>query len=268
MTLSIGQAWEETSAFLSKEARLVAPVALATFALPTVLADWAYPGGTAGSGAGWLLVLVLLVVLVGQMTVVLLVNGWRESIGEAMGKAARRLPILVAALIIAFVPVAIIATLAIGGTLVSAGIDNPAAVTPAALAKLPGFLWAVLILTILFVILGVRLFVASAVAVSEGVGPIALIKRSFHLTAGNFWRLLALVLLLGLVALILDSVVTMVVGSVATLAMGEPKAFNTSALIVALASGLIGALVSTVSAAMAGRVYAQLTKPEASVPKA
>ncbi|MEO5578862.1 MAG: hypothetical protein ABIR25_07430 [Sphingomicrobium sp.] len=265
MKLSIGTAWEETSAFLGKEARLVAPVALATFALPTVLADWAYPAGNAGSGAGWLLLVVLLVVLVGQMTMILLANGWRGSIGEAMGKAARRLPLLIGALLIVFLPIALVATIALGGALVGAGITDPAAVTPAALAKVPGAAWIVFLVLILLIVVGVRMFPASAIAASEDVGPLALLKRSLRLTRGVFWRLLVLVVLLGLVGVILDSAVTMVVGSLATLAAGEPKAFNTSALIVALAGGLVGAVVSTVSAIMAGRVYDQLARPEASV---
>ncbi len=262
MKLSIGKAWEETSAFLGREARLVAPVALALFALPAVLADWAYPGGTAGSGASWLLLVVLVAVLIGQMTVVLLVNGWRGSIGEAIGKAARRLPVLLAALAIVFLPVVLIATIALGATLVGAGITDPAAVTPATLARVPGVAWIVIVLALIFIFLGVRMFPAAATAASEGAGPIALIKRCWRLTRGTFWRLLVLVLLLGLAGLILDWAVTAVVGSIAALATGEPKAFNTSALLIALATGLVGAIVSTVSAAMAGRVYAQLAGAE------
>ena len=257
MTVSIGKAWEETSAFLGREARLVAPVALATFALPAILADWAFPKGASGAAA-WLMLVVLAAVLIGQMTVVLLVNDWRGSIGEAMGKAARRLPVLLAGMIIVFFPAILIATVAVGVSLVGAGITDPASVTPQALAKLPGFLWALLLLSLLFIVLAVRMFPISAVAASEPVGPIGLIKRSWSMTRGNFWRLFALVLLLGIAALVLDGAVTMVVGSIATLAAGEPKAFNTSALMVALVSGLIGALVSTVSAAMVGRVYAQV----------
>lgn len=260
MKLSIGKAWEETSAFLGKEARLVVPVALATFALPSILVQWAYPGGTTGGGAGWLMILVLLAVLVGQMTVVLLVSGWRGSIGEAMTKAVRRLPALVAALVIVFLPIVVIATIALGGALVSAGITDPAAVTPAALAKIPGVAWVVFLLTLAFIFLWVRMFPASAIAANETAGPIELIKRSWQLTKGSFWRLLALILLLGVVGLILNWAVTMVVGSIAALAAGEPRAFNLSAMLVALASGLVGAIVSTVSAAMIGRVYVQLTE--------
>ena len=266
MRLSIGKAWEETSAFLGREAKLVAPVALATFALPAILAGWAVPKGATGSGAGLLMILVLLVTLIGQMTVILLVNGWRGSIGQAMGKAARRLPVLVAALVIAFLPAVIIAILAFGGSLVGAGITDPAALTPEMLARMPAFLWGVLLLTILMIVLGVRMFPLSAITASEPAGPIAMLKRSWQLTRGVFWRLLALVLLLGLVALVLDWAATAVVGSIAALVAGEPSAFNTSALLIALATGFVGALVSTVSAAMAGRVYAQLSAPEASVP--
>jgi hypothetical protein len=266
LKLSIGKAWEETSAFLGREAKLVAPVALATFALPSILAKWAYPGGGAGGAAGLVMMLVLVAVLIGQMTVILLVNGWRGSIGEAMGKAASRLPILIGALIIVFLPIVILATFALGGMLVSAGITDPAALTPEALARMPVFLWAVIILSIFLIFLGVRMFPVSAIAASESVGPVALLKRSWQLTRGVFWRLLVLVILLGLIALVLDWAVTAVVGSIAALTAGELKAFNTSALVVALASGLVGALVSTVSAAMVGRVYAQLAGPEASVP--
>ena len=266
--LSIGKAWEEASTFLGREARLVAPVALATFALPTILAKWAFPGGATGGGAGWLMLIVLLTVLVGQMTVILLVNGWHGSIGEALAKAARRLPVLVAALTILFLPIVLIATIALGSALVGAGITDAAGVTPAALAKVPGVAWIIVLLAVAFIFLWVRMFPASAIAASETVGPIALIKRSWTLTKGVFFRLLVLALLLGLVGLILDWSVTAVVGSIATLAAGEPKAFNTPALIVALAGGLVGAVVSTVSAAMAGRVYAQLaTTPNVTVPK-
>ena len=91
-------------------------------------------------------------------------------------------------------------------------------------------------------------------------------SRSWALTKGAFWRLLVLALLLGILAVVLDLAVTAVVGSIATLAAGEARAFNLSALIVALAGGLVGAIVSTVSAAMVGRVYAQLSV-EPSVPK-
>ena len=260
MKLSIGKAWEETSAFLGKEARLVAPVALATFALPSVLASWAYPGGSTGGGAGWLMVVVLLAAIVGQMTIVLLVNGWRGSVGEAMSKSVRRLPIPVGALLIVILPLMLIAIVGFGASIASAGITDPTALTPEAIAKLPKVGWLLLFFTLALIIILVRFFPISAIAVSEPIGVIKLLKRSWTLTKGSFWRLLVLVLLLGIIALVLGWAVTGVVGSIAALAAGEPRAFNLSALLVALASGLVGAIVSTVSAAMVGRVYAQLAE--------
>lgn len=268
MKLSIGQAWEETSAFLGREARLVAPVALATFALPASLAGWAYPGNAGGGGAGWLLVLVMLVAMVGQMTIVQLINGWRGSIGEAMSNAGRRLPRLLGALVIAFLPVMLVAIVGFGVSLNSAGITDPAALTPEMIAKLPYVGWLLLFVGLFLIVVGVRLFPIAAIAVSEPIGAIKLLKRSWILTKGAFWRLLVLALLLGIVAVVLDLAVTAVVGSIATLAAGEPAAFNVSALLVALVSGLVGAIVSTVSAAMAGRVYAQLSAQPGVPPRA
>jgi hypothetical protein len=256
--LSIGKAWEETSAFLGKEARLVAPVALATFAFPAVLSGWAFPGGATGA-MGWVMLLALIVALIGQMTIVLLANGWRGSIGEAMGRAVRRLPVLIGALLIVFLPLILIAIIAMTAVLSSAGITDPTTLTPQTLARVPNIGWIALLLTLFFIVAGVRLFPVAAIAANEPVGPIALLRRSWRLTSGSFWRLLALVLLLGVLTMVVSQAVTAVTGSVAALAVGEPRPFNLSALLIALATGLVGAIISTVSATMVGRVYAQLS---------
>ena len=258
MKLSIGKAWEETSAFLGKEARLVAPVALATFAFPSILSGWAFPGGSTGA-MGWLMLIVLVVALIGQMTIVLLANGWRGSIGEAMGRAARRLPVLIGALLIVFLPLILIAVLALSALLAGAGITDPTTLTPQTIARVPNIGWLVLFLTLFFVVAGVRLFPVSAIAASEPVGPVGLLRRSWRLTSGSFWRLLALVLLLGVLTMIVSWAVTAVTGLLAALAVGEPRPFNLSALLIALATGLVGAVISTVSATMVARVYAQLS---------
>lgn len=258
MKLSIGKAWDEASAFLGREARLIAPVALAAFAIPAVLARWAFPNNPQGS-AGLLMLLVLVIGLIGQMTIILLAVGWHGSVGQAMRKAVNRLPVLLGALIIVFFPLMLVAGIAIGALLFGSGIVDPSAIAPEALMKIPGMMWITLLFAVLVVFLGVRMFQATAVAVHEPVGPIALIKRSWQLSRGVFWRLFALFLLLALAGQILTYVTTITIGSVVVLATGEPKPFNTSALLIALAIGLVGAIVSSISAAMAGRVYAQLS---------
>ena len=269
MKLSIGTAWEETSAFLGKEARLVTPVALATFALPSMLVGWAFPGGgptNAGGGGLLLLIAVLLVTMIGQMTIVLLVLGWSGSVGQAMAKAAQRVPTLFGAALIVFLPLSLIAVIGLGVALASAGVTDPATLTPKALLAIPSVWWISLLVALLVIILMVRLFPMSAVAAKEAIGPIKLLRRSWALTKGNGGRLLVLLLLLGIGGFILNAAVTMVAGSFAVLAIGAPKEFNLAALVVALVGGLVGALVSAVSAAMIGRVFAQLSV-EPSVPK-
>lgn len=261
MTLSVGKAWDETKDFLAREGRLVVPVALATFALPSVLAGWAYPDGNPGSrgGSGLLLMLAVLVaVIIGQMTIALLATGWSGRLGDAMSKVARRLPILLLALLIVFLPISIAAIVLLGSVLTGAGLTDPTMMTAEALAKVPRIGWIMLVLMLVFIFASVRLFPISAVAATESVGPVQLLKRSWALTKGQFGRLLVLMLLLLLVAVILDLAVSLTIGSVAALALGEARAFNLSALVVALASGLVGAAVSSVSASMVGRVYVQL----------
>lgn len=267
MKLSIGKAWEEASAFLAREAKLVAPVALATFALPSILVGLAFPGGmAAGGGAGLMMLLALVASLWGQMTIVLLANHWTGSLGQALGKAAQSLAVLIVAFLLVFVPIILLFSLSLGLLLIGAGMNDPAAIAPAQIAKIPGVALTLLGLVLVFLFLAARLFLASAVAVMENVGVFALIKRSWRLTRGAFLRLLALVVLLLVIQFVLGLAVTTVIGSVAVLAAGELKPFNTSALIVALASGLLGAIIASIWAAMAGRVYAQLAGPQASVP--
>ena len=172
MKLSIGKAWEETSAFLRREAKLVAPVALATFALPAILGQWAFPAGAVGDGRGWIMLLALIVAMIGQMTVILLVNGWHGSVGEGLGKAASRLPTLFAVLVIVFLPIILIVGAILGVMLTSAGLAYPPSMTPESLARVPGIAWVILITMLLVLYVAVRIFPVAAVAVSETLGPI------------------------------------------------------------------------------------------------
>ncbi len=262
MKLSIGKAWEEASAFLLREGRLVVPVALAMFALPSTLLNWAYPAGSAtaaSGGASLVLFLILVAVMIGQMAIVLLATGWHGSIGEALGKVARRVPSLLGAALLIFGPLLIIFSIALAAALMAAGISDPANVTPEVMTKIPAVTWLILLMLVITLFLAVRLFPMSAVAANESVGPISLIRRSWAMTRGRFARLLMALLLLVVAALVLSYAVSIVVGSVITLSLGEARPFNLSALIIALAGGIVSALISSVSAAMIGRIYVQMT---------
>ena len=261
MKVSIGKAWEETSAFLAREGRLVAPVALAMFALPSISLNWAYPAGSANSASGiatLILLVILIAVMIGQMTIITLATGWRGSIGEALGKAARRVPTMLGAVLIVFGPMVVIFSIALGVVLAAAGITNPATLTPEAMMKITSIVWIALAMLVVMIFLSVRLFPMSAIAAKEQVGPIGLLKRSWSLTRGQFGRLLLALGLLVIAALALSSAVSIVVGSLTALLIGEAKPFTLAALIIALAGGIVSALISSVSAAMVGRIYVQL----------
>lgn len=266
MQLSIGKAWEETAAFLAREGRLVAPVALALFAFPSTLFNWAYPPGSTTNGSGTamlVLFVILLALMIGQMTIILLAIGWHGSIGEAIGKVARRVPSLLGASLIVFGPLLVLFSVGLAALLVAAGIDNPAAVTPEQIVKVPGVLWLTVLVFLMVCFLSVRLFPMSAVAANEQIGPIGLLKRSWSLSSGRFGRLLMALALLVVAALALSAAVSTVVGSLVALLIGEPRPFNLSALIIALAGGIVAALLSSVGAAMIGRIYVQLSAPPA-----
>ncbi|HXG80253.1 MAG TPA: glycerophosphoryl diester phosphodiesterase membrane domain-containing protein [Sphingomicrobium sp.] len=266
--LSIGKAWDEAKAALSANRKLLVPVALGLVLLPAVIVSMVEPQVAPGEQppAGlWMpvVLLMVLVMIVGELAIVLLVNGWRGSVGEAIGKATHRMPIFVLAILCFLVPIILIFSILLGaggmGTTASGQIDwtnfSPLA--------------AILILLFLVVLVyfSIRLMPLIAVVACESIGPIAALKRSFALTSGHFWRLLGFLLLLVVAFLVAALTVGAVVGSLVTLTLGQPEPWSLSLLLIALAGGLIQAGFVLVYTAMLARIYAQLAAPVASVPE-
>ena len=260
--LSIGQAWEESSAFLRREYRLVSPLALAFFAIPTALTGWISPSVNAAATEGapsWLLTLaVLIAAMIGQISIAGLAIGWSGSLGSAIARAFARVWGVLAATMIIFLPLAMVAVVVLAVILGQAGLADPAQMTPEAVARAPGAALFVLALLIVFLVVAVRIFPISAVAFAETANPFTMIKRAWRLTSGHFLRLLGLLLLLLIAAVVASAAVTLPIGSIATLLAGDVSPFSLSALIVALFEGAISAAISAVSATMVARVYAQL----------
>jgi hypothetical protein len=269
--LSISKAWEETIGFLGRESRLVTPVALAMFMIPDTLFGWYNPSGDpnqASGGLGWpITLLVLILTIAGQMVIAGLAVGWSGSIGAALAQALKRVWGVLAAVLMVFVPLTVVLIFAIAIMVGSAGITDPTQVTAEALAGVPGIRPLLLIMTVVFLFAAVRLFPLSAVGMVETASPFHLLSRCWQLTQGNFLRLLLTFLLFLVAGIVASFAVTTVVGSAMTIAAGEPQPYNLSALIVSLADALVSAAISAVSAALVGRIYAQLTAAPASVPE-
>ena len=104
----------------------------------------------------------------------------------------------------------------------------------------------------------VRLALLTPAAAAGAGGPIALIRRSWNLTRGHFWRLLgflALALILSLFVLIAAGLIG---GILVTLTLGRPEPGSAAMLLILLGAALLQAAVSGLFTAFVARLYAQL----------
>jgi len=256
--VSISQAWDETRAILERDGRLFVSVALALLVLPSLINGLVNLKGVSDSGGRWSGVIVSLVVtlinLAGQLGLIRLALGPSVAVGEAIAHGIRRLPIYFVTVLIIILPL-FIASIPFGLALQALGVplqrgtpvpDSP----PVAIAAILYFA------LILFVV--VRMTMSGPVATSEHVGPIAIIRRSWELTAGHFWRLLGflvMVLFGGLVAII---AINTAIGTVARLTLGPVEPMSVGGLIIILIQALLGSALSVVFAVMLARIYTQL----------
>jgi len=115
----------------------------------------------------------------------------------------------------------------------------------------------------------IRMLMTSAVASAESHGPGRIIRRSWQLTAGNFWRLLVFFLLFIITLMVAAIAIGSIAGIIAEVLLGGIEPMSVGALFVALVTQLVSAAVSVVLMVMLARIYVQLTgegEAEASVP--
>jgi hypothetical protein len=266
--LSIGKAWDEAKAALQANRKLIVPVALGMVLLPAVIVSMVEPQVTPGQQpppGPWMLVALAMVIImiIGEIAIVVLVNGWRGSVGGAIGQAARRTPTFILAALALMIPMVllfsvVLAVAALGS--IESGQFN--------WASLSGTGWLLLLLCFfLLLYISVRLLPLMAVVACEPVGPIRALKRSFHITSGHFWRLLGFLVLLMTAFLIVALTVGAVIGALVTFAFGRPEPWSISLVLIALAGGLVQAGFVMVYSAMLARIYAQLGAGQATVPE-
>lgn len=252
--LSIGTAWAEAAAGLRRERALLAPVVLGLILLPSVVSAMIQPSGSQATSAqpGWWMlaaVLILLVTMVGQMTVVLIVDGWHGSVGQAIGRAARRLPTLILAGLALMIPlfvVMLVLLMAIGGA-------------PTAPQEMSGgAALGVLLYMMLILFIAVRLLPMIAFAATGDDSAIALLRRTWRATSGHFWKLFGFFLLWVIAFVVVALAVGAVFGSIITVALGRPEPWSVSLLMLAAITGVVQALFLTTYSAMLARIVAQL----------
>lgn len=248
--LSLSRAWEETTQVLARDGRLFLAVALALFVLPGLIVDVSMPDSSPSSfppAGPWIAIgiVALLVSLIGQLAVIRLAMGPHIAVGEGIVHGARRLFPYVVAALIWIVPV-----LVIGSVLYD--LADVTAQHPSVAAAL-----ALIVLTVVGIYIGVRMMLTSAIASAENVGPFTILRRSWQLSGGNWWRLFVFLALFGIGALCLlwaiDSVAALLIRMVATDA--GPRSLGGLALMII--SQVVSALLSVVFFVMLARIYVQ-----------
>jgi len=246
---SLGRAWTETRAILARDGRLLWPLGLAFMAFPGLVAGQFVPASPADAekaSGGALLILFasLLLAFIGQLSIQWLALRPGERVADAIGRAARAMPRLFAALMLVVLPLAFLVapflTVATkGGT--AAG----------------GAVLAIVFIMIVALFVLVRLLLSSPVSVAERLGPLAMLKRSWQLTRGNTLRLYGFLLLFLAVLVIVSGAVTAVLGSIIILVAGQPEPWSVSAVLVGLVGQLAQLAVAVPFFVMLARLYAQ-----------
>jgi hypothetical protein len=255
--VSISKAWEETTAIIARDGKLFATIALALFVLPGVVSDVVTPTSAAGGfpkvGYWTIVTLVaLLIGLVGQLALIRLALGSRQTVGETIGHAFGHAPAYLGATILWILPFALV----IGGIMGAAGAQGAAAGNP---RVSPGAALIVLVAVAAMLFFAIRMLMTSPVASAERIGPIAILKRSWQLTAGNWWRLFGFFLLFVIAAVIVLAAVASVMGLLAKLLFGSLDPLTIGALVVALVGQIAAAGITVLLMVMLARIYVQLS---------
>lgn len=263
--LSISKAWDESREVLASDGRLMASVALALIALPTAIGEFIYPSaGQNPSSPGAVIVALIagIIGLVGQLAIVRLAVGPSLTVGEAIGHGARQTLPYLGAVILLLLGLLILA-LPFIAVLAALGMDFEPPID-----TVPPAAWLLLLLfMIVALVISVRLMLSSAVASIEKRGPVAILKRSWELSSGHFWRLLGFLLVFIIAAIVVLGAVGIFAGLLGALAGGVER-FSAGALIAALLTALASAVVTTVYVVMVTRIYVQVSgRASASVPR-
>ena len=268
--LSLSTAWDETKAIIARDGRLFASTALAMILLPAAITGVISPRGMQDPSTPlWIDIIVLastLVALAGQLALIRLALGPSITVGGAISHGVRRMPIyLVAAILIGCF--LLLAAVPLVLALVAAGVR----LEEGELIRSPVFLLLAVLYFVLLLFVGVRMLMSSPAAAAEPIGPIAILKRSWALTAGNGWRLFVFLVLFFIAALAVVLAVGAAAGLLVTVLFGSGplEPMSSGALIIGLVQAVIQSAATVLLAVMLARIYIQLAgrgEAQASVP--
>ncbi|CAN5316769.1 hypothetical protein BH09PSE3_BH09PSE3_24600 [soil metagenome] len=257
--ISMNVVWEDTVAFLRREAGLVIPLALATSLVGDVVNSLAAPATAAAPPNPLLSVVTLAAVIwtiIGQLAIMALVLRPGSSVGEALSLAVRRLPTLIGAALLVGVGATILLMPALIGFMQSGANPN----IPASFSLLPSWVSLYfLIFACVAIWLSLRLSMLNPLVVDRQIGVIESLKTAFAMTRGVIARLILAAFVYFAMMVLLTTVVRFVLGSAFELlgrAINSP--FVATAL-TALATGTVTAGLSTLAAVFLAMLYRRLS---------
>jgi hypothetical protein len=264
--LSISTAWNEAAEFVRREAGLLLPISFMLLALPGALMEALMPPapvpGQAPEPGLWLLLFPLAIVaaIVGNVAISYLALRPGSSVAEGLRRGgARLLALLGAAILIGiaflvlFFIIALFVALVVPGALTGAQGGAP---TP---AMTRAILFVTLIAVPIAIYFGARLMMMTPAAAAEPGGPFVLIARSWALTRDHAWKLVAFLLLVGVLVVVLTAAIEAVAGIAFTLIAGPREPGSTTALLVILVKALVSTVIAAYLASLVARIYAQLS---------
>lgn len=254
--MSIGKAWEEAVAFVTREKSLLFPVALLFVALPGLilqemtppeLTQWAASQSRSGLPpipASYSLAVLITALLIWFGSLALFALALRPgiSVGEALRLSLSRLPVLIGTTFLAGGVVALVfmALAAVG--MVIAAVSQPLMNVLLGMAMIGVVLY-----------FGVRFMLLNPVVIDGRDGVIASLKRSWELTQGQFWRLFGFIMVLTLLSLIVSSAAQAVFGIAGRLLAGDDGGRLTGGV----ASAAVSTVVQVYMLVMLARLYRQ-----------
>lgn len=273
--LSITTAWEDSTRLAAREFGLLYPIALLLMELPALLLMLILPWAPATDpdavgaalmtqmlvgpfeGAGRALLFlglsfaVFLVQTFASLALTWLALTPGGKVGDGFAAAWRRLPAMFGAIIL----MGIVIVLAMFPLVLLAAAAGP--------QSGPGRGLMVTLLTLATLVLGfvalARWVAVTPAAVSEQLGPLAIIQRSWALTKGHFWRILGALVLIGLVFSVAAFALSIVLGLVVSLLVGSPLANFTAAFVLQLLNSLFYAAYAVFMFCFVAQIYLQLT---------
>lgn len=277
--LSISLAWSEAVAFVRREAALLVPLGFMLLALPSVLMSLAMPvPATPGAMAAqaipepglWMLLypVVLVGTIVGSVAVAALALTPGLSVGEAIRRGLQRLlPMLGAFLLLGLVCVLFVFLL-----MAFVAVAMPGAAQGFATQDFQAAAGAIVLIMLIVVPLAVyllaRFILMTPIAAAEDQGPIALLKRSWALTAGHVLRLIGFVLLFIIAVAILGAVIQILAGIAVAATLGPVEPRTASFIVMTLLAAVVNTVASVYFTSTVARAYAQLAAARvAPVPK-